>query len=108
MSDVVETAEEFVEELPEVAKGGYGLGVVIGVGVIGAGIGAARAYFVAKRQLESKYAEQAAEEVAGMRETYRAKTIALENTVDKPALEEIIKEQGYSTEPPMAVTPPKT
>jgi hypothetical protein len=106
MSDVVETAEEFIEELPEVTQGGYGLGVVLGVGAISAGIGAAAAYFLSKRQLQKKYAELAAEEVAGMRETYHAKTIALENTVDKPALAEIIKEQGYSTEPPMAVTPP--
>lgn len=106
MSEAVEVAEELIEELPEVTQGGYGLGLVIGGIVVGAGLGAVGAYFFTKKRLESKYAEDAAEEIASMREHYHDKAIAMEINVDKPKLAEIVKEQGYSTEPPMAVTPP--
>jgi hypothetical protein len=43
-----------------------------------------------------------------MRKHYRDKATALENTVAKPNLETLVREQGYTEDPPMAVTPPSS
>jgi hypothetical protein len=111
---VAEAAEEVAEQATQVADisrglSGRDLGLVFGGLVVGAGLGGAFGYFWAKRQMQTKYSELAAEEIAEMREHYNAKVRALENQTEKPKLEDIVREQGYAretTEPPMAVTPP--
>lgn len=102
--EVVEQASSFIESSSEAS--GHGFGLALGGFVLGAGLGAAAGYFFCRKQLETKYNDIAEEEIASMREHYQAKAVALENTVDKPKLEEIIRDKGYSTEPPMAVEPP--
>lgn len=104
MSDVV---EEIVPEIVDDVS--MGLGRVFGGMTIGLGLGAAGGYFLAKRMLEKKYADIAAEEAAEMREHYQAKVIAIEGSATKPSVEALVRDKGYSpepTEPPMAVTPP--
>lgn len=81
---------------------------VFGGVTVGLGLGGALGYFLARRQLETKYDQLAAEEIAEMRQHYNEKVVALENQTEKPKLDDIVKERGYaSTEPPMAITPPE-
>lgn len=113
---VAEVADEVAEQathVAEVSRGlsGRSLSLVLGGFVVGAGLGGAIGYILSKRQLEKKYYQQAADEIAEMREEYHNKAVALENKVDKPKLEDIVRERGYAadprpTQPPMAVTPP--
>lgn len=115
---VAEVADEVAEQATHVADisrgfSGRSISLALGGFVVGAGLGAAAGYIFCKRQLESKYYQKAADEIAEMREEYHRKAVALENKVEKPKLEDIVREQGYSTEerptqPPMAVTPPHT
>jgi hypothetical protein len=81
-------------------------GLIIGALVVGAGLGGAAGYFITRRKLETKYNQIAENEIAEMRQYYRDKKAALENTTAKPELETLVREQGYSNQPPMAVTPP--
>lgn len=116
MSDQVDVADEILEGASEVADGvahiarGFSGWALTGGFIAGAGLGGALGYFLCQRRLESKYNEQAAEEIAEMREHYRAKVKAHEGNADKGDLEDLVRERGYSpephTEPPMAVTPP--
>jgi hypothetical protein len=103
VDNVAETAEVIQRQ---VAYGPLGLGLVVGLAA-----GATGGYFFAKRRLETKYNQIAADEIAEMREHYQSKLVALENTQTKPTVDEVVKERGYSVEsqsPPMAVTPPET
>lgn len=104
LTEMNETAERYAKLERAAAKAATRFG--LGGFVIGAGLGAAGGYFFARKRLETKYNQISEDEIAEMREHYQAKTVALENTVAKPDLEEVVREQGYSTEPPMAVTPP--
>jgi|SoiMethySBSTD1v2_1073268.scaffolds.fasta_scaffold1294117_1 hypothetical protein len=79
---------------------------VLGGLIVGLGIGGGLGYLFARRQLETKYQKIAEDEIAEMRQHYRDKTVALENTAGKPELDSLVREQGYSEHPPMAVTPP--
>lgn len=80
----------------------------IGVGMaLGAAAGAILGFKIAYSRAELKYNQIAEDEIAEMRQYYWDKSVALENTVGKPQLEDIVREQGYSTAPPMAVTPPE-
>lgn len=72
----------------------------------GLAAGAAGGYFIAQRLLETKYNKIAETEIAEMREHYKNKEVARENTAAKEDLEDIIREKGYSVATPMAVTPP--
>src|SRR4051794_27200557 len=74
--------------------------------VVGAGLGGALGFYLTRLKLETKYNQIAEDEIADMRKHYRDKATALENTVAKPKLEELVRKEGYSSEPPMAVTPP--
>lgn len=81
----------------------------LGIGlVVGGSVGAALGFLITRRVLETKYNQIAEEEILLMREHYQSKMVALENTVGKGKLEDIVEEQGYSaqTAPPMAVSPP--
>lgn len=77
---------------------------------LGLAAGAAAGAFIGFRigygKAQTKYSQIAATEIAEMRQHYNEKYVALENTVEKPKLADIVKEQGYSQDPPMAVTPP--
>lgn len=106
MSDTIEEFEPAIEEVVNAARK-YSFGFVLGGVVVGLGAGAAAGYLFARRQLETKYNQRTTDEIAEMREHYRAKTVALENTAAKPELDTLIREQGYSDQPPMAVTPPE-
>lgn len=109
---VAEVADEVADQAARVAdisrhSSGRDFGLVFGGLVVGAGLGAAGAYFFVRKQMETKYNDIAAAEIASMREHYQAKILAAEG---KPALEDIVREQGYTTEstsPPMAVKPPE-
>lgn len=119
MADIADTATEVVAEvadevadqassLANASRGlaGRDLSLIFGGMVFGIGLGAAGGYIFARKRLETKYNQIAEDEIAEMREHYRAKSVALENTVMKPELDDIVREQGYSVEPPMAVAPP--
>lgn len=104
--DRIETAIDAAIEATKIKLGKHSLQFGFGGLIVGAGLGGAVAYFVTRGKLETKYNKIADDEIAEMQQHYRDKTVALENTVAKPGLEAIVREQGYSTEPPMAVTPP--
>lgn len=113
-----DAVEDVVEEIVDAAPGGRGgLGLAAAALLVGAGIGSGITYLLTKRQLETKYSQLADEEIADMREHYRAKGVALEATQGKKDLSELVREKGYvptppepevSTAPPMAVQPPKS
>ncbi|HYQ97483.1 MAG TPA: YtxH domain-containing protein, partial [Candidatus Nitrosocosmicus sp.] len=93
--------EQFrIQQSKTMTRFGFG-GLIVGVA-----LGGAAGYFLTRRRLETKYNKITEDEIAEMRQHYRDKTVALENTAGKPELESLVREQGYSTEPPMAVTPP--
>lgn len=94
-------------ELVEPGKSKVGLALFGGF-VVGAGLGGALGFYLTRLKLEAKYVKIAEDEIDDMRKHYRDKVTALDNTVAKPKLDEIVREQGYSTEPPMAVAPPTT
>jgi hypothetical protein len=108
LSEALMTAD--AKTAVEEAVRSRGLSWGIGGFVIGAGLGGALGYILTKRhletKLETKYSQIAADEIAEMQQHYHDKAVALENKVEKPKLEDIIREQGYSDEPPMVVTPP--
>lgn len=93
--------EQFRVQLSRVANR-FGFGGL----VVGAALGGMVGYFLTRHRLESKYNQITEDEIAEMRQHYRDKELALENVQAKPELEEIIREKGYSNQPPMAVTPP--
>lgn len=105
LADALMTADARTEEA---LRSSSGFGLAVGAFIVGAGLGGALGYILRKRQLETKYNEISANEIAEMRQHYNKKAVALENTVDKPKLEDIVREQGYASEPPMAVTPPSS
>jgi hypothetical protein len=110
MSEVDEVTEEVVDQALSFAEaspdGDRHLGLAFGAFVVGAGLGGVLGYFLTRHKLETKYNEIAEAEIAEMRQHYQDKATALENTVAKPQLDALVREQGYTAEPPMAVTPP--
>jgi hypothetical protein len=112
VDEIIEGASEVAEGVVDIARGFSSL-ALSGAFVIGAGVGGAVGFFVCKRMLETKYnelADEAAEEIADMRQHYEAKAVALGDQT-KPQLDELVREKGYtpaddSSAPPMAVTPP--
>lgn len=116
MSDQVDASEEILEGASEVAEGvaqmarGFSGLALSGAFLAGAAVGGAAGYFVAKKHMQTKYRQIADEAIEEIREHYYRKDVARSND-EKPDLETIVREQGYSTEepatsPPMAVTPP--
>lgn len=104
-------SEEISDTAPEIIREVYrnSLPFVLGGAVVGLGIGGALGYFLTRHRLETKYNQIAEDEINEMRQHYRDKTVALENTVSKPQLDDVVRDQGYSTtEPPMAVTAPES
>jgi hypothetical protein len=96
--------------------GGANVGLIVGGVLVGVAAGGAAGYIFAKRQLETKYSQIAADEIAEMREHFYAKEVAREQEAGKGDLEDIVKSRGYATPPdeeeeatapPMAVTPPE-
>lgn len=107
MADLNQIKEYFLEHGILVEPGGSKFGLILGGFFVGAGLGGALGFYLTRLKLETKYQKLAEDEIDEMRKHYRSKSTALENTVAKPKLEEVVREQGYSTaEPPMAVTPP--
>src|SRR4051794_19859607 len=98
-------SEEISDTAPEIIREVYRnpLPFVLGGAVVGLGVGGALGYFLTRRHLETKYNQIAEDEIVVMREHYRMKTVAMENTVAKPQLDDIVRDQGYSTAP-MAVS----
>lgn len=101
VEQIAEVVPEFIESMEGVSKT-FAFLVATFTGVSGAAIG----YFVATKRLEMKYREIADDEIDEMRQHYMAKSVAMENTVDKPKLEDIVRDHGYSTDAPMVVNPP--
>lgn len=118
MSEAPDIAPENVEQVAEaVEQVVEGLGrIKMQYAALGAIFGAAAAsittYYLLDRKLAAKYELIAEQEIAEMRRHYHNKQTALDNTKGKPELEEIVREQGYSSvetsspTPPMAVQPP--
>lgn len=122
MSDTAEAATEIVAEVADevaeqathvadISRGlaGRDLGLVLGGLIVGAAASAVATYILTRRKLEDEYSKRAADEVAEVVEHYNNKIAAHENTVERPELEEIIRERGYdpgNTQPPMAVEAP--
>lgn len=114
MSEQIDASEEILEGASEVADGvvqmarGFSGLALSGAFLAGVGLGGVAGYFICKKHLETKYSQLAADEIEEMREHYHKKDVARSNT-EKPDLEKIVRDQGYSSEqtaPPMAVTPP--
>jgi hypothetical protein len=112
---VAEAAEYVADQAEAVAQAVRGLTKVkLQFAALGAAAGAAAAaittYYILDRKLAAKYNQIASDEIAEMREHYQDKARALEATVAKPDLEDLVREQGYVSEtpdgPPMAVEPP--
>lgn len=114
---VADVAEEVAEQATNLAQASrsassHNVGLALGSAAIGAGLGVAFGYILAKRTLETKYSQLAADEIAEMRQHYAAKSHALIAETGKGDLENIVKERGYAPEPeeserpPMAVAPP--
>ena len=101
-----ELKDNTVEEVVEAVQSNP-IPFLLGGVAIGLGLGGALGYFIARRRLETKYHKITEDEIAEMRQHYRDKTLALDNTAAKPELETLVREQGYSDQPPMAVTPPE-
>jgi hypothetical protein len=108
VADVAEEVADQATHIAEVSRGlaGRDVGLTFSGLLVGVGLGGALGYILTKRKLTVKYHQIAAEEVAEMRQHYNDKTMALENREEKTRLEEVIRDSGYSSEPPMAVTPP--
>lgn len=103
----LEDAKEMLLRSGELVEpSGSKFGLIFGGLVVGAGLGGALGYFLTRRKLETKYNEIAEAEIAEMRKYYKDKSVVFENKVEKPKLEDLVRKQGYSAEPPMAVTPP--
>jgi hypothetical protein len=104
-----EQAKEMLLRSGELVEpGGSKFGLILGGFVVGAGLGGALGFYLTRLKLETKYNKIAEDEIADMRKHYRDKATALENTVAKPNLETLVREQGYTEDPPMAVTPPSS
>lgn len=112
---VADVAEEVAEQATNLAQASrsassHNLGLAFSGFTIGAGLGVAAGYILAKRKLETKYNQLAAEEIAEMRQHYTAKAVAIDSEASKTDLDSIVREKGYSAEvsiePPMAVAPP--
>jgi hypothetical protein len=101
-----EDAREMLLRSGALVEPGSKLGLIFGGVAIGAVLGGAAGYFITRRMLETKYNNIAEDEITEMRQHYRDKELSLENTQSKPELESIVRDRGYSTQPPMAVTPP--
>lgn len=105
MSEILEEVEPIVEAAVDSA-GNSPLKFILGGLFVGLAAGGGAGYLIARRLLEEKYIQIAEDEIEEMRLFYRDKALGLENTAAKPKLDEIVKERGYSSEPPMAVEPP--
>ena len=108
VSEEALAAEKVVRAMDRSGLGYLGLGLAAG-----AAAGALIAFRIAYRKAELKYQEITEQEIAEMRQHYHDKVVAFESANGKADLEEIVKERGYSveevsTEPPMAVTPPRS
>lgn len=103
-------SEEFVDAVSPylMPAKGNSLPLVLAGVAVGMGIGGSLGFYLTRWKLETKYHQIADAEIAEMQEHYRSKEVALENKVEKPKLEDIVRDQGYSADPPMAVTPPDT
>lgn len=93
--------EQTAEQLENVAEATRRLDSrVVGSFLIGAGIGVAVGFFIgyrySKKKLRSEILAEAETEISEIRELYRQKAVALD-AQDKPSVEEIIQERGYST-----------
>ena len=114
--------EQVAEELEQVAVVARKIdGKAIGTLMIGIGIGATIGFYIgykySKKKLRKDVFEEAEKEIAEIREHYQQKIIAAE-AQDKPSVEELIAERGYSTKvtdegirplrPPVPVDPPKS
>lgn len=89
---IKEAASEIAEEVAKsTSRTGGKVMLVLGGICIGLGTG----YYLAKRQLETKYQMMAEKEIAEMREYYLAKE--RERDEKKPELDEVMAEYGYET-----------
>ena len=96
-------AEVAAEQLEEVAEATRELtGRDINFALLGLGIGLIAGHFIARPYWKKKYEDISKAEVEAMREHYQQKLMALE---DKPKLEEIINERGYTNQSPVAPAP---
>ena len=106
--EVVNEVASNLEEAAEVTRklNTAGLGYL----VVGLGIGAAVGFYFGrkwnKEKLMSEAYKDAEVEIAAMREVYLQKTVASVNA-DKPPVEEVVKELGYSVKVPERERPLK-
>lgn len=104
-TELAEGAEQALRSLTGIKLSYAALGAACGVAV-GAFIGFRLAY----KKAQTKADDYVANEVDTMRKHYQDKALALENAVEKPKLEDLVRERGYtstdSTRPPLAVAPP--
>jgi len=107
---VEEVAEEVATNLEEVAAvtrqvnaravGYFGIGVAVGFG-----LGFYWGFRFNREKIRAEVLREAEEQIDQIRELYQQKTLAAENQ-DKPSVEEIVEQRGYSTrEPDMDVEP---
>jgi hypothetical protein len=108
VADQAESAEQVIRSLKGIKLSYAALGAVVG-----AAAGALVTWKIGYKRIQKQADEYIATEVDAMRHHYYNKEVALENTLAKPQLEDLVREKGYSSpdaednrKPPMAVTPP--
>lgn len=110
VSEQAEVAEQAIRSLK-----GVKFAYAFGGAMFGAAVGGFVGFKLAAKRAETKWTdildERVEEEVSDIRAHYRSKALALENTVEKPMLEDLVRDKGYAshednTKPPLAVTPP--
>lgn len=100
ISEEAQAAEEVVRAMDGVQISFIGLGVAIG-----AAIGGFIAFRLAYKKAEENAECRAEEEIAQMREHFLRKAEAREANAAKPELGTIVRDLGYTSEPPAPETP---
>lgn len=91
VADHIEEVAEQIDEAAEVTR--RLTGREINFAILGLGIGLVAGHYISKPYWKKKYEELANTEISEMREHYHQKIAVLEQ---KPKLEEIVREQGYT------------
>jgi hypothetical protein len=100
---VIETvAEEIAENLEEAAAATRGIDTkALGFFLGGIGVGVAIGFFFGhrwnKEQIKEEAFKQSEEEVEKIRQIYRSSAEGVRIVEDKPSLEDVVEERGYST-----------
>lgn len=108
MAAIEAVAEEIAENLEEAAAvtrgiNGKSVGLVLGGALVGAAVGFYFGYRFNREKIRAEAFKESEAEVDKIREVYMQKTVAAQ---EKPTIEEVIEERGYSTKIDTSVVGP--